>query len=210
MAGVQGWCWGLEVARTLTPGCSCNTGTGVTQRSQGGSLGIDSHRLFWEEVLDTHRERALHFLTDLSFPLEPRGAAAVAFTPFPALGCTLLHSCRGAGARRGPVPPFPWDPSTGQTHSPIPAGIFLCGGEMGKMPSAAFPTLQQHQEPQVAEDAWTPRGRLAQSSFASECTQDTRFLPCRGAFGIQPLHPVQLQGCPAESMDGSWRWEFKG
>lgn len=27
---------------------------------------------------------------------------------------------------------------------------------------------------------------------------------------MQPLHPVQLQGCPAELMDGSWRWESEG
>lgn len=94
---------------------------------------MDSHRLFWEEVLDTHRERALHFLTDLSFPPELRGEAAVAFTPFPALGCALLHSCHGAGARGGSVPPLPRDPSTGQTHGPIPAGIFLCGGVVGKL-----------------------------------------------------------------------------
>lgn len=174
---------------------------------------MDSHWFFWEEVLDTHREQALHFLTDLGFPPEPRGEAAVAFTPFPALGCALSHSCHGAGARRGPVPLLPRDPSTGQTHGPIPAGIFLCGGvveKMGKMLSAAFPTSQQPQEQQAAEDAWTPRGCLAQSSFAPNCTQATRFLPYRGAFGMQPLHPVQLQGCPAEPMDGSWRWESEG
>lgn len=93
---------------------------------------MDSHWLFWEEVLDTHREQALHFLTDLGFPPEPRGEAAVAFTPFPALGCALLHSCRRAGAKRGPVLLLPWDPSAGQTRSPIPAGIFLCNGVVGK------------------------------------------------------------------------------
>lgn len=93
---------------------------------------MDSHWLFWEEVLDTHRERALHFLTDLGFPPEPRGEAAVAFAPFPALCCALLHSCRGAGARRGPVPPLPREPSTGQIRGPIPAGIFLFGGAVAK------------------------------------------------------------------------------
>lgn len=103
---------------------------------------MDSHQLFWEEMLHTHRERALHFLTDLSFPLQPRGEAAVSFTPFPALCSALLHSCHGAGARRGPVPLLPWDPSAGQAHSPIPAGIFLCGGVVGKWgrsPALCFP-----------------------------------------------------------------------
>lgn len=105
---------------------------------------MDSHWLFWEEVLDTHRDRALHFLTDLGFPPEPRGEAAAAFTSFPALSCALLHSCRGAGARRGPIPLLPRDPPTGQTRGPIPAGIFLCGGvvrKWGKCSVLPFPPL---------------------------------------------------------------------
>lgn len=34
---------------------------------------MGSHWLFREEVLDTHRERALHFLTDSAFPRSPGG-----------------------------------------------------------------------------------------------------------------------------------------
>lgn len=129
--------------------------------------------------------------------------------PIPSAGCAFLHSCRGAGARRGPVPPLPRDPSTRQTHPSWDSPLCWTGGEMGKTPSAAFPTWQQPQEQQVAEDAWTPKGCLAQSSFASHCAQATRFVPCRGAFGMQPLRSAAA-GMPAEPTDGGWRWEPEG
>lgn len=201
------------MARTLIPGCSSSTGMGVTQRSRGGSLGMDSHWLFWEEVLHTHRERVPHFLTDLGFPPEPPGEAAEAFTPFPALGCALCIPAAGLVPGGGPSPSAPPGPLHWPNPRPHPSWDFPLwqkGGEMGKVPSAAFPTSQQCQEQQVAEDAWTAKGCLVQSSFASNCTQATRFLPCRRAFGMQPLHPVQLRGCPAEPMDGGWRWESEG
>ena len=79
-------CRGLGVARPPTPGCSRSTGTAVTRRSRGGSLGAASLQLLSEEALGAHWDRALLFLTDLGFPPEPREAAAVAFTPLPSAG----------------------------------------------------------------------------------------------------------------------------
>lgn len=152
------------------------------------------------------------FSQTLAFPQNPRERLQ---RPSPhsqhwvVLSAFLLQGwCRGGGSPSAPPGPLHWP--NPRPHPSWDFPLWQKGGEMGKVPSAAFPTSQQCQEQQVAEDAWTARGCLVQSSFASNCTQATRFLPCRRAFGMQPLHPVQLRGCPAEPMDGGWRWESEG
>lgn len=139
-------------------------------------------------------------------PAAPGGGCS-GLHPIPsAVLCSLAFLPRGR-RQTGASPSAPLGPFCRPSPQPHPSWDFplwLSGGEMGKIPSAVFPSSQQPQEQQVAEDAWTPRGCLAQSSFASNCTQALRFLPCRGAFGMQPLHPLQLQGCTTEPMDGRW------
>lgn len=90
--------------------------------------------LLLEKELSACRDRALLFLTDLEFLAEPREAAAVAFTLVPSTGAAFAAAlCIPAAMLplEGGLSPLPRDPSAGKTHSPIPAGIFLCTGEQG-------------------------------------------------------------------------------
>lgn len=84
---------------------------------------MDSHWLFREEVLDTHRERALHFLTDLSFPPEPGGEAAVAFTPFPALAVLSCIPAAGLAPEGGQSLPSPGTPALAKHTAPSQLGF---------------------------------------------------------------------------------------
>lgn len=117
-------------------------------------------------------------------PAAPGGGCS-GLHPIPsAVLCSLAFLPRGR-RQTGASPSAPLGPFCRPSPQPHPSWDFplwWSGGEMGKIPSAVFPSSQQPQEQQVTEDAWTPRGCLAQSSFASNCTQALRFLPCRGAF----------------------------
>lgn len=102
----------------------------------GWEPGSRFRRLLREEALGARGERVPLFLTDPACPPAPREQLRWPPLRFPAQGCAgaglcccSLHSCRGAGARGGPVPPLPRDPSPGKAHGPVPAGIFRRGGE---------------------------------------------------------------------------------
>lgn len=183
-AGVRGWGW-----RSPTPGCSRGTGTGVTQRSQAGCLGADSHRCSWRKRLVPTGSKLCSFSQTSGFPQSPGRQLQRPSPRFPALSCAgaglcccSLHSCRDAGAGGKPVPPLPWDLSTGKTHSPIPAGIFLCGGQQGDG-EGPWHCLSH---PASSGGCSDPEGMY--NPFAFNHVQAMRFLPCRRAFGLlQPL-----------------------
>lgn len=154
----------------------------------------------WEQI--PARSKLCSFSQTSGFPQSPRRRLQQPSPHFPALGCAgaglcccSLHSCRDAGAGGGTLPLLPWDPSTGKTHSSIPAGIFLCSGECGDGESPQHCLSHPASSP---EDAQTPQGCLTQISFAFNCIQAMRFLPCRRVFGLlqplaQPLCPIWLQ-----------------
>lgn len=143
--GAQG-AWGFHFTNHILRGARLGVQAGASPHSRvppqhrggmeepGWEPGSRFHRCSWRKSSVPAGTELCSFSQTSSFSQSPGRRLLWPSPPFPAqepplplLSAFLPRRCRWRGA----CPPLPRDPSAGKTHSPIPAGIFLCAGEQG-------------------------------------------------------------------------------